>query len=259
MNKEPVRQQPIIRPVRRAYEQVADQMRQWILTGVITVGERLPPESVLAERFKTSRGTIREALRLLASENLILTRPGTGGGSIISRPDPNRITDSLMMSLTLLVSVSELSPGELVQARELMEIPAASLAAANRDEDHLTRLATLLPDRPDEMDPDDLFEVDRAFHETLLHASANRLLPLIASPIYEVNARLVKRNRVPTELWQVVVDQHREIFRAVRAGDSAAAALAMSRHLQDLPPIYNLVDDVAPSAAASDSPRGTRR
>lgn len=252
MRNESARQQPYIRPVRRAYEQVADQMRQWILSGSLVVGDRLPTEGELAERFGTSRSTIREALRLLSSENLIQTRPGAKGGSSVSQPDPGRITDSLRVSLSLLVGTSELDLAELVAAREIMEIPAASLAAVNCQDEHLATLATLLPTHPAQMDPDELFEVDRAFHETLLRASGNRLLPLVVSPVYQVTARRFERHRAAPEFWQLVVDQHREIYQAVAAGDGDAAAEAMTRHLQDLARTYRLIEDLANPATEPD-------
>ncbi|WP_167760995.1 GntR family transcriptional regulator [Geodermatophilus sp. DF01_2] len=241
---------PYVRPVRRAYEQVADQIRQWILSGALSPGDRLPTEEALSERFGTSRGTVREALRLLSSEDLIVTRPGGGGGSTVSHPNPTRITDSLRVSLSLLVGVSGLSSGELVQAREIMEVPGAALAAEHRAADHLATLSTLLPEHPEQLDPDHLFEIDRAFHETLLRASGNRLLPLIASSVYEVNARRVQRNRVAPGFWRLVVDQHRDIYQAVLASDAAAAARAMTLHLQELARLYDYMDSRLKSDAA---------
>lgn len=235
-------QRPFVRPVRRAYEQVADQIRQWIVAGSLSPGDRLPTEEALSERFQTSRGTVREALRLLSSEHLIVTRPGGGGGSTVSQPNPAQITDSLRLSLSLLVGVNGLSQDEVVQAREILEVPGAALAAENRAEDHLSTLASLLPDHPDQLDPDHLFDIDRAFHETLLQASGNRLLPLIAQSVYEVNARRVQRSRVAPGFWRLVVDQHRQIYEAVLAGDAEAAGRAMTGHLQGLCRLYDSVD-----------------
>ena len=250
-------QQPYVRPVRRAYEQVADQMRQWISSGALSVGDRFPTEAELAQRFGTSRSTVREALRMLSCENLISTRPGARGGSSVSQPDSGRITDSLKISLMLLVGTSELSVTELLAAREIMEIPAAALAAVNRSENHLATLARLLPSRPADMDPDQLFEVDRAFHETLLRASGNRLLPLIASSVYQVSARRFQRKDASAEFWELVVDQHREIFQAVTSGDADAATTAMTRHLRNISSTYHFMEDRMQAAAElEDTERG---
>jgi DNA-binding FadR family transcriptional regulator len=146
------------------------------------------------------------------------------------------------VSLSLLVGVNGLSQEEVSQAREILEVPGAALAAENRAEDHLATMASLLPDHPDQLDPDHLFQIDRAFHETLLQASGNRLLPLIAQSVYEVNAQRVQRSRVAPGFWRLVVDQHREIYEAVLASDSAAAAKAMTCHLQGLARLYVALD-----------------
>lgn len=240
-------QSPRARPVRRAYEQVADQMREWILSGSLSVGDRIPTEGELAARFGTSRGTVREALRVLSSENLITTKPGAGGGSSVSRPDPGRITESLRVALMLLVGTSELSLSELLSAREILELPVAALAATNRTEDHLATLALLLPVHPERMNPDDLFEIDLAFHETLLRATGNRLLPLVASPIFQVNARRFSRHRASPDFWELVVEEHREIYEAVKLGDADAARTAMMRHLQDIAGTYQMLDEEEPT------------
>src|SRR5690606_41473079 len=60
-----------VRRVRAAYRQVADQLREQILTGTLPSGTRLPSEAELTGLFGVSRSTVREALRLLASQHLI--------------------------------------------------------------------------------------------------------------------------------------------------------------------------------------------
>lgn len=227
--------------MRRAYEQVAEQIRQWIVSGALSIGERLPTESELCEQFGTSRSTVREALRLLSSENLIVTQPGARGGSTVTRPAADQIATALKGSLALLVGNSDLSADEMLAARRLMEIPAAGLAAQNRTEGHLEALAALLPERiPDDVQA--MFGINYAFHETLITATGNRLLPIVVLPIFEVSSSRVPRHRLESSVWTRVVDQHREIYEAVRDGDASAASAAMDRHLCDLGDAYESVD-----------------
>ena len=80
MAEPPERAVPIAR-VRKAYEQVADQIRELIMTGAISPGQRLPNEAALTAQFGVSRATVREALRVLAAQNLIRTSKGSTGGS----------------------------------------------------------------------------------------------------------------------------------------------------------------------------------
>ena len=82
-----------LRRVRKGYEQVADQIRELIISGTIERGERLPNETALASEFGVSRATVREALRLLAAQDLIRTAKGAGGGSYVTLPTVDRISE----------------------------------------------------------------------------------------------------------------------------------------------------------------------
>ena len=222
--------------MRRAYEQVAAQMRQWIVAGFLDVGDKLPTEAELCVQFGTSRSTIREALRLLASERLIVTNPGAYGGSVVSRPTVGDVTADLTTSLAALVGASDLSLAEMLEVRLTMEVPAAGIAAAKRTDQHLTRLEKLVPAEVPKVD--ELFEVDRAFHQTMLEATGNRLLPIVAVPVFEVSARRVPRHLIESSTWRRVLDEHRAILNAVKAGDVTAAQDAMRGHLSRLAADY---------------------
>jgi len=65
-----------LRRVRKSYEQVADQLRELIVTGELPQGGRLPTETELARSLGVSRATVREALRLLAAQGLVRTAKG---------------------------------------------------------------------------------------------------------------------------------------------------------------------------------------
>src|SRR4051794_28944019 len=91
-----------VRPVRRAYEQAADQLRQLIVTGELAPGSRLPKENDLARRFGISRSTMREALRLLAAQSLIRTEKGPSGGNFVTVPSVEHISEFMQATIGLL-------------------------------------------------------------------------------------------------------------------------------------------------------------
>ena len=76
-------------------KQIAESLREHILSGRIKVDERLPTEEELARQFGVSRPTIREALKRLAAENLIQSRRGPRGGSTVRHPRPEEISADL--------------------------------------------------------------------------------------------------------------------------------------------------------------------
>ena len=91
---------------------------------------------MLAEELGVSRATVREALRLLGAENLIRTAKGAGGGSFVTVPSADHLSESLRSGLGRLAHAEHVTLDELLEARELLEVPAAQLAARRRaDED----------------------------------------------------------------------------------------------------------------------------
>ncbi len=122
-----------VQRVRPAYRQVADDLRGQIMRGAVAAGERLPSESELGIAFGVSRSTVREALRVLASEHLIETRRGVRGGSFVAAPDPARIVEDIGGALGVLVTTPHLRMEDLLEARLLLEPAAARLAAQRAD------------------------------------------------------------------------------------------------------------------------------
>ena len=97
----------------RIFEDVIDQIQEAILTGELSVGDKLPAERNLKEMFRTSRGTLREALRVLEQKGLITIKTGTNGGAIVKCPTTDQITESL----TLLLRYEKVSLRDLAEFR----------------------------------------------------------------------------------------------------------------------------------------------
>src|SRR5215212_1220523 len=111
---------------------LADELRADITSGRLQPGERLPPEPELCIKTGVSRSTVREALRLLASQHLIVTTRGVTGGSYVAKPDAATLAASLSRGVNLLVTATPVGIRELMEVRDLLEVPAAGLAARRR-------------------------------------------------------------------------------------------------------------------------------
>ena len=232
-----------------AYEQVAIQLQELIVKGTLTVGERLPAEGEMAAQFGVSRSTIREALRGLSSQRLVYTKRGVSGGTFVAEPSSEHVHTYLETTIGLLSGADVVSVDEILEARELFEVPAARLAADRRSEDDLSRLrATLAPD--DGADPTRGFEGHKEFHFAILKASGNQLLDVITGPVFSVLETRFVRDRASSGFWTAVETDHQDIFDAIAAGDSEASARFMHVHLERLRPMYERFDRAAQTPSA---------
>lgn len=227
---------------RLAYLEVANRLRDRILEGRITVGSRLPSEPELCEEFGVSRSTIREALRMLSSQKLVRTSRGVGGGSSVARLEIGDVTDMLRDSILHFSNVEGCTVEELLEAREFLEVPAARLAAKRHAEIDIAHLRESIPDDLEEVMIDRIYEVNRAFHESLLDAAGNRLLHVVTKPLFTVMQTRFLRGKATIEFWQQVMKDHSRILLAVEAGDENLAGQEMTEHLIHLRVTYEAID-----------------
>src|SRR3954462_2632771 len=165
-----------VQRIRKAYEQVADQLLAMITAGELSPGDRLPSEAELAADFGVSRTTVREALRILATRNLIHTRKGMAGGHFIVEPTVGSISEFLVANYGLLAAANTVTLEHLLQAREMIEGPAAAIAARNRDDGDLERIRSTLSDDIASVSEADALAKFRNFHLYMLEATKNQLL-----------------------------------------------------------------------------------
>ena len=219
-----------VRRVRKAYEQVYDQLRDWIIRGDLSRGVRLPSEAVLAREFGVSRGTVREALRVLAAQNLIRTAKGAGGGSFVTLPTVDHISTFLHANISLLSESDDVTLPEFLGGRELLEVFAARQCAARRTQEDIDRLRATMSTDPAE-----------ARHERALHPQqgvpqrgAGRVRQHARSasprsPVFSVLQTRLRREQMPDSFARRLDDDHRAILEAIEAGDSDAAGEEMQQ------------------------------
>ncbi|WP_327084979.1 FadR family transcriptional regulator [Nonomuraea sp. NBC_01738] len=220
-----------------AYQNLAADLRDRIVNGEFRPGDRLPVEPDLSARYGVSRSTVREALRLLASQNLITTTRGVSGGSFVVVPRPDQISAYLRTSLGLLAVDTQVNVDQLLEIRDLLEVPATALAASRRTQDDLDELHAALFD-PATLPVERMWEPNRRFHQVLLRASGNPLLAVVAQPVFQVLEEGLKRDEAPAGFWLQVDRDHREILAYVAAGDEQGAREAAHAHLTHLRSTY---------------------
>lgn len=187
-------------------------------------GDRLPTEAELSELLGVGRNTVREAIRILGSRNIITVRQGSG--TFIS--EKQGVADD-PFGFSLVENRRKLTR-DLIQIRLILEPPIAALAAQNATEEELGALQEILLEIEDLIEKrEDYAQKDVAFHEQIANCSHNsvmsNLVPVIGNGV-AVFAREVQR----TEYKQTLIS-HRAIYEAIRDRRAVEAQQAMYFHL----------------------------
>ena len=213
-----------------AYQLLADELRADITSGRLQPGERLPPEPELCVKTGVSRSTVREALRLLASQHLIVTTRGVTGGSFVAHPDAEQLADGLTTGFTLLTNSADVGLADLLELRRALEVPAAGLAAVRRGDDHLVEIRGALFD-PAVDDFDTMMTAHAAFHMAVAKATGNPLFELVVRPLYCASYGEDVTDNLPAGYWTRIDADHRMLLDCLSVRDAESATRVAVRHL----------------------------
>jgi DNA-binding FadR family transcriptional regulator len=218
---------PIVVP--KTSDVLANELRRQILSGELANGESLPPERELVAQTGLSRGSVREALRVLEAERLLSTRPGRFGGSTAHQPND----ETLGRSMSLFVQGRGISLLALQQTREAVEPSMAALAAQNRTQLELAQLIEATEKVEAAFDDVPQFLLENVqWHCAIAHASHNELLRgfmfSLSSMVYKATAA---ENFATEAVRQQVIHAHRRVLQAIVSQDADLARQRMARHL----------------------------
>lgn len=218
----------------KTYERIIQHIRGEISSRKLRPGDRLQPETDLARSLGVSRPTVREALKVLESQNVLRSSTGPTGGTFVGSIDGTSVAEYLKDSISLLLDVDELTLEELWEVREVTDVPAAELAAVRRTEQDKFVIESTV--ERDELKEGVAIVSDISFHTAIAEASKNRMLSLFASSIHLTLRTLAERYVIPEDVLPEVKlisqQQHRLICEAISEQDGPLAASRMREHLQ---------------------------
>jgi len=214
----------------RLPEKIAHTLEKAILKGQYPSGSRFPPERELAERYRVSRSTIREAVGRLAQLGLVETMPQSG--TYVS----NYLTEGSLDLLLHIMKTSEsvdadviLSLMEFRRVSELFAVRKAVLRATAEDN---ARLAEIVQKESDlSPGPQEIADCDYALHFAIVELAQNLVLQLLFNsfrPVYRFYANFFFR--LP-EAVEVTVSQHERFIHAFSRKDTEVAVLVMEEAL----------------------------
>jgi GntR family transcriptional repressor for pyruvate dehydrogenase complex len=216
-----------------AGHQIAEEIRALILDGRLVVDERLPGEQELATRFGVSRPTVREALKRLAAQNLIRTRRGATGGSFINRISWSEAHEQLVTTATLLMTMAQVSPDTVAEARLTLIAACVPLAVERRQSTHLQAMRAEIQVQRNPATTDEAFcASDVRFYRALVEAADNPLLAFQMAGVIEAVQPLLNmitfRSRDRAE-----IAAHHERLCAGLEGRDADGVIGALREVSD--------------------------
>lgn len=225
------REARLIEPIRktRIAEEIADRIRRLILDGTFPADHSLPSERALAQQFAVSRGSIRDAIRVLETIGLLDSRHGQG--TFTRELDVGRLVAPLASVLTYRHDLQ----AELMDVRRLLEPAVAQAAAARVTEEDLAALDRILAtQRRKRKTGQSAFLEDTAFHAAIARATRNRVLMSIMETLNELlveSRKLALRQKGRPERS---IKGHEAVIAALRRHDGDGAARAMRDHIDQI-------------------------
>jgi DNA-binding FadR family transcriptional regulator len=221
----------------KAAELVADALRRRIITGEYSPDELLPSETVLMKNFNVARTTVRDAVRILESEGLLVVRRGANGGGRVQVPSVAMVADHAALILQFRGTTLE----DVHAARAMIETPIAGmLAARSEDAEMIANLRDALDAEAAALDdPVQLALAEGRFHQKLVRLSDSVTISLLSAVANRIIAHQVSEEIAERGTDADVMRQHRDAHRAherlvdfIAVGAAREAETLWRQHLE---------------------------
>ena len=218
----------------KIFQDVVDQIQEAIFDGRLKAGQTLPAERELKIMFNISRGTLREALRVLEQKGLIEIKLGVGGGSVVKAVDTEKITESL----GILIRSQKVSLNHLAEFREDVEGIVAAHAARRHTPKDIQRLKKLLAEANEcvgqgQRGRNAFIETDKQIHLNMALITGN---PIYISVLHSIHDNIHRYyDRFLSMEHRELKENYQDLFDMVQAiehGEVERARQVAQNHVQ---------------------------
>ena len=216
----------------RVFQDVVEQIQEAILSGELEPGRKLPAERDLKDMFNTSRGTLREALRVLEQKGLIEIKLGVAGGAIVKQID----ADPIVESLALLIRSGGISLAHLAEFRIKIEGSIVELAAQRATPENIDQMEQLYKKAEayfKAQDWENFLKTDEAMHTYIGIMSQNPVFQFVQKSIHD-NIHQYYESYLPMNHERTLenLNDFKKIIDAMKIHDSATAADIIRDHVE---------------------------
>ncbi len=215
----------------KRHEEIVGMIEDFIKSGKFKVGERIPSERFLAEKFKVSRNTIREAIKTLAEKAVVTSR--RGAGTYIAEGALNCILDA--------VTRQNLRLKEIFELRKILEPQIARLAAERISDENIDEIEKIISAQQKAFSAKkSTAELDENFHRLIVAAAGNSILADIYETLHDVLAESREHKFQSTERNKISLESHKNLAWALKQRSPDIAEELMREHMDQVE--KNLID-----------------
>lgn len=206
-------------------ETIVEQVKDLIIDGQLTAGQKLPSERELAEELKVGRSSVREATSALVALGVAQVRQGEG---VFIRSDfPDSVIDSIDWSALMLRGQIE----DLIETRLVIELAIVRLATERAALSTRRELLQMANEMRVSLDIETFIARDLEFHLALAKASQNLVMYKVIQGVQQLMRKSMSQVLRRADMRQIAVEQHRVIATAIDQGDVDKAVATMEAHL----------------------------
>jgi DNA-binding FadR family transcriptional regulator len=227
---------------------VASEVRKRIVSGELAAGEFLPFEAELVTMYRTSKPTIREALRILETEGLIEVRRGGRAGAQVLQPS----IAYAARGVGLLLQHRGTTVADVWDARSILECDAVGILAAEHRAGDVRSLRSTAAHIRSMLDQPEVFAVEALeFHEELVRLSRNMTLHVLTQALHEIVAAEMQLSRQQSTASEVANGNlastrvHTKLIDLIAGGHATRAVELWRRHMNKVGEV--LVSTVGPA------------
>ena len=216
-------------PSKRAFDEIADQIKDLIYSKTLKPGDKLPPERDLATQFGTGRMAVREALRILEQSGLIIVKQGSEGGAFVKEADTSMATEII----SGLIRRSSLTMEDVMEVRIKFEMAVLEAAIGRITESDMEMLQKRIDDaeimiREDKegirpLNPFLLGETYADFHLILARATKNPVYEIIMDCLMRVSHGVMTQQMIPSDRFKEHLEFHKNLYNALKYKDATIA------------------------------------
>ncbi|WP_425862630.1 FadR/GntR family transcriptional regulator [Arthrobacter sp. TWP1-1] len=208
-------------------DEAITKIKDMIISGELSAGDRLPPEKELSEKLGLSRSSLREAVKALEIIKVLDVR--RGDGTYVTSLEPKLLTEAMTFIVDLHQDESIL---DIFEVRRILEPAAAAMAAGRITAEEIAALRATMENIDDSTSVEQLVEHDLIFHQLITSAADNSYLASVLDALSSSTVRArIWRGLTQEKAVDRTLSEHASIIEALERGDAELAKALLTVHI----------------------------